>query len=306
VGPLVTREELIESFRLQAGWCAKLGSPLYATLLERIAADVEAEGSMWSALEPYIGEPRRSLLPLRFMAALHRRALAGQLPNLAKCYPSCGGVADAEQAWIALQRGPLPEKLVTRSFALLPGFLKIACRTSLPLRLLEIGCSAGLILRQPLPDPITTAERRGCDLAPIELDEAGRLTLLSFLWADQTERFQVLDGVIAAAREVPATLDQLDAVDWAEAQLARPVPGVATVLFHSIMLMYLSDAARERLTGIMTAAGERATEEAPLAWLSMEPDPSVPEAAVDLTYWPGGKRVRIATAGFHGKNVQLC
>jgi hypothetical protein len=77
------------------------------------------------------------------------------------------------------------------------------------------------------------------------------------------------------------------------------------VLFHSIMLMYLSDAARERLSRILSEAGERATDEAPLAWLAMEPDASVPEAAVDLTFWPGGKRVRVATAGFHGRNVSV-
>jgi hypothetical protein len=309
----VTREELIDSHRMQAGWCAKLGSPLYASLLERIAQDLEASGKLWIALEPYLAEPRRSLLHLRFLSALHRQALAGQHPELARCYPSCGGTADPEQAWKAIECGPLPEKIpptvqtneVGRSGALRPGFLEIARRTKLPLRLLEIGCSAGLNLRQPLPDPIVVKERRGCDLWPIEPDDQGRLTLLSYVWPDQTERFQELDRAIAMARDVPATLDQADAVDWTEQQLARPVAGVATVLFHSIMLMYLSDDSRARFEKILNAAGERATDEAPLAWLAMEPDASVPEAAVDLTFWPGGERVRIATAGFHGRNVSV-
>lgn len=309
----MTREELIDSHRVQAGWCAKLGSPLYASLLERIAQDLEVGGRMWVALEPYLAEPRRSLLHLRFLAALHRQALAGEHPELARCYPSCGGIADPEQALLAIQGGPLPDKIpptvqtneVGRSGALLPGFLELARRTKLPLRLLEIGCSAGLNLRQPLPEPIKIFGRRGCDLSPIELNDQGRLTLLSYVWPDQTERFQELDRAIATARDVPATLDQADAVDWTEEQLARPVPGVATVLFHSIMLMYLSDQSRARFERILSAAGLRATEEAPLAWLAMEPDPSVPEAAVDLTFWPSGKRVRIATAGFHGRNVSV-
>lgn len=268
---------------------------------------------MWTALEPYLGEPRRSLLHLRFLAALHRQALAGDHSDLARCYPSCGGIADPDQAWAAIQRGPLPEKVpatvqtneVGRSAALLPGFFEIARRTSFPLRLLEIGCSAGLNLRQPLPDPIRVSERRGCDLSPIQPDDQGRLTLLSFVWPDQTERFHELDRAISDARTIPATLDQADAVDWTERQLAHPTPGVATVLFHSIMLMYLSDESRARFERILAAAGERATDGAPLAWLSMEPDPSVPEAAVDLGYWPGGERVRIATAGFHGRDVRL-
>jgi hypothetical protein len=41
-----------------------------------------------------LAEPRRSLLHLRFLSALHRQALAGQHPELARCYPSCGGTAD--------------------------------------------------------------------------------------------------------------------------------------------------------------------------------------------------------------------
>src|SRR5258708_17314899 len=66
--------------------------------MERIALDVEAGGVCARALEPYAGEPRRALTPLRFMAALHRRALMGSLPDLASCYPSCGGIADADHA----------------------------------------------------------------------------------------------------------------------------------------------------------------------------------------------------------------
>src|SRR5881394_1370173 len=96
---------------MQAGWCAKLGSPLYSSLLERIAEDLETGGKLWIALEPYLAEPRRSLLHLRFLSALHRQALAGEFPELARCYPSCGGTADPEQAWMAIERGSLPEKI---------------------------------------------------------------------------------------------------------------------------------------------------------------------------------------------------
>jgi len=291
--------QIVEAFRFQAGWCEKLESPLYAALMERIAGDVEAGGVCARALEPYAGEPRRALTLLRFMAALHRRALTGSLPDLARCYPSCGGVADTDQAsggaadtdqaWTAIQaalsNGPieLPRTVqtneVTRSCALVPGFLEIAKRTRLPLRLLEIGCSAGLNLRwdrfryeasggawgdpaSPVVFPnawdgdialdahIEVAERRGCDLAPVELDENGRLTLLSFVWPELKDRFVRLDRAIDIARQVPATLDACDAVTFLEQRLAEPAPGVATVLFHSIVWLYLSNESQQRIEAI--------------------------------------------------------
>jgi hypothetical protein len=49
---------------------------------------------------------------------------------------------------------------------------------------------------------------------------------------------------------------------------------------------------------ILTAAGEKATSEAPLAWLSMEPNGR--EDDVFLTMWPGGVGRAIAMAGYHG------
>lgn len=223
---------------------------------------------------------------------------------------------------------------VQRCCALLPGFLEVARHTRLPLRLIEIGSCAGLNLRwdryryvtdrgawgpddAPLifqeafagepPDldvTVRVAERRGCDLHPIDPStEEGRLTLQSFLWPDQLDRFQRLGRALEVARRFPATVDRADAVDWVEAQLARSRPGSATVVFHSIVLPYLSDPARERFVEVLGAAGERATTEAPLAWLSMEPDTN--QDGIELTEWPGGVRRRVATAGFHAGKVSV-
>jgi hypothetical protein len=130
-----------------------------------------------------------------------------------------------------------------------------------------------------------------------------RLTLPSFVWPDQTERFQQLSNAIEIARTVPATVQRADTVEWLESQLANSRQCLATVMFHSIVLLYLSHQQRERVTQMMTAAGERASMEAPLAWLSMEPGES--EADVHLTLWPGSRRKRIAKAGYHGRNAAL-
>lgn len=340
------QSELIDDIREQADWCGRLHSPLYQGLLLKIAGDVAASGTYWQFLEAFAGEHRRSLLPLRFLAMFHRQALEGKFPELALAYPSCGGAADPDRAFHVIRRAledrgselhaQVPRTVqtneVSRCCALLPGFLDIAARTGLPLRLLELGCSAGLNLRwdryrYQTPggewgDPesrlvfpnafnrepswlgaVAISDRRGCDLNPIDSTGTGRIALLSFVWPDQIERFHQIERAIEIARGVPATLEQADAPEWLEGQLAQKTPGVATVVFHSIVLLYLSSAARAQVESILRNAGERASRESPLAWLSMEP--GAVEADVHLTLWPGGKRRQIARAGFHGRTVEL-
>ncbi len=75
------------------------------------------------------------------------------------------------------------------------------------------------------------------------------------------------------------------------------------MIYHSIVSQYLSDAERARLFETIRAAGERATAEAPLAWLRMEPADD--RANLDLTLWPGGNDRRLARVGYHGSPVEL-
>ena len=95
------------------------------------------------------------------MAAIHRLVLQDRLPQLAPHYPSVGGDGDAALAWPLFREaltepgaeirrliaGGCQTNEVGRSAALLGGFLEVAHRTRLPLRILEIGASAGLNLR---------------------------------------------------------------------------------------------------------------------------------------------------------------
>jgi hypothetical protein len=158
------------------------------------------------------------LAPLLLLAAVHRMTLEGRLPEAARYYPSLGGRTDVEALWPhfleAVPRAVLPVCVQTneigRSCALLPGFLEVARRTGLPLRLLEIGASAGLNLRWDYfpflgaPATIRVVERRGCDLNPIDptLDDS-RPALLCFIWPDQAERLQQMAEVIEIARPRP-------------------------------------------------------------------------------------------------------
>ncbi len=53
----------------------------------------------------------------------------------------------------------------------------------------------------------------------------------------------------------------------------------------------------------MRNAAARATAEAPLAWLRMEPADELAE--VRLAVWPGGEERRLCRAGYHGSPVVL-
>ena len=139
----MTQSELAAAIRTQRDWCRKLGSPFYFDLLGRIADDLEIGGTCWRVLEPYAGEPARSLLPLRFLAAIHRSVLEGKLPELARHYPGDAGAAWVELVRVLSQqddviRARMPERVQTnevgRCSALLPGFQEIVRRTALPLR----------------------------------------------------------------------------------------------------------------------------------------------------------------------------
>ena len=332
--------------RVQAEWCARLGSPLYGELVERVAADVETGGAFHELMTDPAVEPLGDVPMLRLMGAAHRLALAGQAPDLARFYPSCGGVADPDGAWAALLAlarespellrehigRPVQTNEIGRSAPLSGGFASVARDTGLPLRLLEVGASAGLNLRfdqyryetggrafgpedspvvlrghwdsgePPYDVQVQVSERRGCDPRPVDAtSEGGRLTLLSYLWPDQLERFERLRGALEIARRLPVTVEQADGRAWVERELAQAAPGAATVVFHSVVMPYLSHEEREGFAATVRAAGERAGDDAPLAWLRMEYGGD--ECELRLTLWPGGSGRLLATCGFHGLHV---
>lgn len=328
--------------RFQAEWCDRLGSPLYADVLRRAAEDYEQGGPVRELMEPHAIDPRGSALALRMMGAVHRLALQGETTELAGYYPSCGGTVQLEPAWRAFRHvlvermeslrrlvlNPVQTNEVGRCGPLLGGFLLIAQRTGLPLRVLEIGSSAGLNLNwdhyryawrggvwgdpaSPLVFPevftgdclppvtaIIVAERSGCDSSPVDpTSEEGRLTLRSFIWADQLERMQILEQAIAVAREHPVHVEQAGAVLWLRSHLAKPASGAVTVLFHSVVWQYLSRRERQELLDLVEQAGARADRNSPFAWLRMEPGKE--GAEVKLRMFPGFEDQVIATAGYH-------
>ena len=300
-------EKLGKRLSWQAAGCKVLGSPFYASLLESAVVDLEAGGPVWNVLSSFELEHRESAIALRLLASVHRRVFAGDLPELGRHYPSTGGDGDAVAAWPPFReflagneawmrdqlKRPCQTNEVGRSAALLGGFLEVAHRTGKPLRILELGASAGLNLRwdryryasaggswgdesspvqftysfevaPPMNRTAEVVERKGCDLNPIDAtSEDGALTLRSFVWADQLARLTLLDGAIEVARQMPVDVEPIGAADFLERELGTPRPDVATVVYHSVFIQYVSEPERVRI--------EAAVGDAHVFYLRMEP-----------------------------------
>jgi hypothetical protein len=226
---------------------------------------------------------------------------------------------------------PVQTNEVQRSWVLLPCFLRVAERTGADvLDLVELGPSAGLNLvwdrysyryrggvwgrddaplglngeeRRPVPAELlalapSVRGRVGIDRAPIDVtsDEGARL-LSSFVWADQRERLERLEGAIEALRTDPPELIQGDFVELLPDVLAQRRAGALTVVFQTAALGYVDDAARDRVRGALRKEGRRA----PLAFVSAgSPRADKRSWGLRLVLWPGGRREFVGHADYHG------
>lgn len=346
--------EAAAAFRWQADACARLGSPMYAELLHRVADALDqGDPVVRAVLAGHEQDPGPSALALRLAGSVHRLVLQGRAPALAGYYPSTGGRWELDAAWPAwrevleqhraelaeLLRQPPQTNEVGRAAALMGGLLHVVAATALPVRLLEVGASAGLNLRAdrfryhhagpdgrgwgppgspvqlpgawdgPAPPEVAVevVERAGADIAPLDpATEEGRLTLQSYVWPDQADRLARLRGALDVAREVPATVHRRDALSAVRALALQQ--GTITVLWHSLMWQYLSEEERATVSREVTTLGARATPDAPLAHLRLEPLPRTPgaerEFLVLLRRWPEGQERVLGSAAPHGLPVR--
>jgi hypothetical protein len=345
----VNAEHLLHTLRAQGRFCGSSGSPMYHELLELVAKDVEAGGVFATILSGRQEAPSRDAVPLRLLGGLHRLVLDGRAPALRRWYPSTGGSWDAEAAWAeigrtagarmdelraALDRPPQTNE-VGRSAALIGGLMLLGAQFDLPIRLFEIGTSAGLNLRAdhyryrhpggqwgPADAPVTiddawrgalppagavrVVERHGYDIAPIDVTSTdGEMAALSYVWPDQSVRLERLRGAIAVARNVPAQLTRQTAGD-AVAGLTL-ADGALTVLWHSITWQYLSAEEQATVRAGVDALGGRAKASSPFAHLTLEPARDGPGSPlkflVGARYWPGGEPRVLAECHPHGPPV---
>lgn len=315
---------LVPQFELQAKACAKLGSPLYARLLSEIAADLADGGVCARALSGYEDMPMVAAAPLRFLGAVHGLVLTGRAPELAAYYPSAtapaldaadGGAwrafreaVDAHPEWIRdwMSRPPQTNE-VGRAVPLLAGLLAAVAATPLPVRLLELGSSAGLNLRAdhfrwhsgdfgwgPMDSPVVldgardgpvpgwlaeavrryprleVIERRGCDPTPLNpLSPTDALSLRSYVWPDQPERAARLNGALLVAQRVPAEVEAVGAAEFLGG--IEPMPGTLTVVWHSVMRQYVPADEWAKVTAELDRLAASSGPDAAFAHIAFEP-----------------------------------
>lgn len=298
----------------QREYVVAAGSPTAALVLEAALEDLDSGGALAGLLPP---RTRFGDLPgLRVMAALHRLALDRRAPEVALWLPTLGGqppettaqrsafrravraALARETTVVADSLDRTPQTNETGRAALLRCALSRE-DPSRPVRLREIGASAGLNLRAdalpglpglergPLP---TVTDRLGCDLAPVDISTVeGRALLGSYIWVDDVERFRRLAAAMAVAQSVPARLVEMDAARFCERLDVST--GTTTVLWHSAMWVYLPEDTRRDIDVAVAAVGAQARPDAPFVRVSWEwelPGSEMESFALIVRRWTGG------------------
>ncbi|MCA1749857.1 MAG: DUF2332 family protein, partial [Sphingomonadales bacterium] len=240
---------------------------------------------------------------------------------------------DAELArW--LDRPPQTNE-VGRAAAVMAGLLVAADRYPLPIDLLELGSSAGLVLNLgryrydlggvaageetsplllapewkggPPPEaPIDIVTQRGVDRDPIYLStpEAAE-RLIAYIWPDQKQRIANAERAIRLARAFTPPVIAGEGDEWVENRLAAPqAEGVLRILFHTIALQYFSAEAKARVEDAVLKAGAAATEDRPFGHLAFELNAEKTACALRLRLWPSGEDLHLADAHPHATRVK--
>jgi hypothetical protein len=263
--------------------------------------------------------------PLRLLGGLHYLVLGGEAA-WAEVDRALDERADFLARFAAEQ--PVQTNEVARAWALLPGILATGAEQ---IDLVELGASAGLLLAldryafryragswgrgsplltgddrggppaELLAAQVEVGRRQGIDRDPVDVTAAeGERLLEAFVWADQHERRERLHAAIAAVRRDPPELLRGDYVELLPSVLRARRPQALTIVFTSVSTVYLDQERYRKLVRTLAQAGE----EAPLAWLALEPvrgdaDASVDGVVLDLTTWPGAGMRRLARVDYH-------
>lgn len=287
-------------------------SPLYAHLAGQAAGDDEVMGLLAAA-------PPDEARPTLLLAVAHRLLAASPVHPLSRYYPSMGGFDGVDaQTWptfrsFLLERADAVRELcrtrftqtneVQRAALVYPVIADIAKRARSPIALLEVGCSAGLLLgmdryryeylfdgerfaagpaKAPVglhcaingrgftapPKKLAIGGRIGLDRAPVDLTDEDQLAWLeACIWTDQLDRVRLLHTAAAAQRRDPPELVAGDAVNDLPAVAARLPAELPLVVLTSHTVIYFAEPRRAEF---VAALGELARER-PLWWVSSGP-----------------------------------
>ncbi len=352
LSPSALPPHITAAFAKQAEFCRFAGSPLTALVCDAAVLALDSRSATGRAIIAWPGVPFADALMMRFTGGCNALVRSGAAPVLAALYPPAplpdssamvgalravlrDPALDAELVgWLA---GPPQTNEVARSGVLMAGLLTIAEATHLPLRLFELGTSAGLNLNldrfgyrlgkvvtgdsaspvqlapvwtgpaPPMAD-VKVLTRRGVDINPLDVSDAAvRERLMAYVWPDQNERVSRAAAAIALAQVSPPPIDRADAADWVEDRVVLAA-GSTAVVMHSIAWQYFPTATQRRIAAYLAALGAKASADTPLAWLRYEMDDAAAAElpTLRLTLWQGGAPTErlLARAHPHGAFVQ--
>ena len=354
-------DKLVTAFEAQKQACDLLGSPLTRDIVGFCGADFVANGPVANLVRGWQGDPLNDNVPLRLAGFVHHTALSGDA-SLNGFFASCDGAyhdsdrvtletamrdlfSREEKAARRFLRSAPQTNETARSAMLLLAFSEISKRFAMPLRLREMGASAGLNMffdrfhytlqtdngtrdwgdkKSPLSleatwrgtppdltDKIEVASRRGCDLFPVDISNAdARLKLQSWIWGDMPERRARLLAALQIADTAPPQIDRADAAGWVAAQIMQRPVGEVTVLYHSIVWPYLDVSQRFAIESAFAQAGEDVRPDAPLVWLKMDGRELGTIARLSYRIWSGengpqGEEVIIGPCHPHGVDLEI-
>ncbi|HEX5501658.1 MAG TPA: DUF2332 domain-containing protein [Thermomicrobiales bacterium] len=284
-------------------------SPLYRALARMVAGN--------ERLLRLAARGRPGQVPtVLFFAAVHALLLAGAEHELARYYPSIvgdgalppGGAGPALVAFCAAHESELAAltemrlvqtNVVKRALALRLGLAAVGRRVGAPVHLVEIGASAGLLLRcdrygytlggrhfgdprspvqleaewrggTAVPDldaPPPLASATGVDLNPLDArDPADRRWLEALVWPENRYETDLLHRALAVVAADPPPIRAGDAIDVCPALAADLPPGEPRVAFHTMTRLHVP---ADRLAAF-DAAIDALGRAAPLYRLSLE------------------------------------
>ncbi|MBK4215684.1 DUF2332 family protein [Paracoccus caeni] len=337
----MSEQAVRDAFRDQARSCRMLGSDYTAALCEALADLLQPDqGAVAARVLNWPGDPRSSAdsVPLRLCGALHALVLTDAAPELARAYAArrvdpgllLAALKDHEATVLRWMDSPPQTNEVARSAAILAAARYLHGLNPLPLRVLELGASAGLnlnfhryelapnteflesesvVLRPewqgdlPEGDPVVDSAE-GVDLNPLD-PVADALRLRAYCWADQVARLSRLNAALALAQRHPPQVTAGDAAGWLATRLAEKAPGRLTLVTHTIAAQYFPAETLAACEAAMDAAGRAATPQMPVAHFSMESDGGADGARLTLRLWDGQQRGwYLGRADFHGRWIR--
>jgi hypothetical protein len=311
----VALDEVRQRLRSFAAGQAAGVSPLYEHLAASAAEDDEVAGLLTEAADETADAPL-------LLAAAHRLIQADPIHPLSRYYPSLGGFdgvdgatwpvfrefllerADKARAIIAVRHTETNE--VSRAAGLYPAVTMAAKQAGGSVALLDVGCSAGLLLgldkfgyryqcdggeqliagpaKAPVglhcaldlgegavlpkvPKKLAVGAKAGLDNAPVDVSDEDELAWMeACVWADQLDRIRLLRAAAAAQHKSRPELIAGDAVDDLAAAAGR-TGELPLVVLTSRVLTHLTEERRaDFVAGLAKLAADR-----PVWWVCDEP-----------------------------------